>query len=123
MEPRPTTLVLGASTNPDRYSYKAAMMLTEYGHPIKLVGLRPDSLLGQKISTENYAYPNIDTITVYVGERNHKAWLETILGSNPRRIILNPGAEGTELSRLAQEAGIEVIEACTLVMLRIGQYE
>ncbi len=123
MESRPATLVLGASTNPDRYSHKAAMMLTEYGHPIKLVGLRADTLLGQTISTENVAYPDIDTITVYVGERNHGAWIKTIIGSKPRRIILNPGAEGTELSRLAQEAGIEVIEACTLVMLRTGQYD
>lgn len=116
------TLVLGASTNPERYSYKAAHMLTEYGHEIKLVGLRPDHLLGQQIETESKPYQGIDTITVYVGAKNQPMWYPVLLESGARRIILNPGAESDELTRLAQNRGIEVLEACTLVLLSTRQY-
>jgi len=37
-------------------------------------------------------------------------------------VIFNPGAENPELSTMLKEAGIEPVEACTLVMLNTGQY-
>jgi hypothetical protein len=51
--------------------------------------------------------------------RYEKYILETI---TPKRIIFNPGAENWNLYRKAKEAGIEVLNACTLVMLTTGQY-
>jgi hypothetical protein len=41
---------------------------------------------------------------------------------NPKRIIFNPGAENPELEKKAQAKGIETEEACTLVMLSIGNF-
>jgi uncharacterized protein len=35
---------------------------------------------------------------------------------------MNPGAENEELAAAASSAGIEVVEACTLVMLRTGLF-
>jgi hypothetical protein len=35
---------------------------------------------------------------------------------------MNPGAENSALAARAEEAGIEVVEGCTLVMLRTGQF-
>ena len=64
----------------------------------------------------------VDTVTVYV----RPAILETMMGAltqlNPKRVILNPGTEDEGLARELREAGIEVEEACTLVMLNTGQY-
>jgi hypothetical protein len=40
----------------------------------------------------------------------------------PKRIIFNPGTENPELQRMAIQAGIKPIEACTLVMLGVGNY-
>jgi hypothetical protein len=40
----------------------------------------------------------------------------------PERIIFNPGAENPELEALADQAGIKVLEACTLVMLNTRQF-
>jgi hypothetical protein len=36
----------------------------------------------------------------------------------PRRVIFNPGSENEALAKKLREAGIEVVEACTLVLLR-----
>ena len=47
---------------------------------------------------------------------------DNIIGLKPRRVIFNPGAENSELAQKLKDAGIEVVEACTLVMLRTEQY-
>jgi hypothetical protein len=36
--------------------------------------------------------------------------------------VFNPGTENPDLEQLAEDAGIETIRACTLVMLSTGQY-
>jgi hypothetical protein len=40
----------------------------------------------------------------------------------PKRIIFNPGAENRAFGEKLEKAGVEVVEACTLVMLHMGQY-
>jgi len=118
------TLILGATNNPARYASMAADMLTAYGHTIIPVGVRKGETAGVDILA---AFPevatSIDTITMYVGPGRQPAWYNAILGSGARRIIFNPGTENDELAQLAEQAGMEVLEACTLVMLRTGQYD
>jgi len=48
--------------------------------------------------------------------------MEYIIGLQPKRIIFNPGTENDEFERYARKKGIEVEEACTLVLLSIGSY-
>jgi predicted CoA-binding protein len=115
--------VLGASSNPDRYSYKAVKMLSEdhYGvfpvHP------------SQKPVNGIRCYPSLstiteslDTVTVYLSEKNSTPLIEEIIESAPRRVILNPGAENDGLTSRCEKAGIRVQEACTLVLVKTGQF-
>jgi hypothetical protein len=44
-----------------------------------------------------------------------------ILG--PDRVIMNPGTESDEIEEELNARGIAVLRACTLVMLRTGQFE
>lgn len=74
-------------------------------------------------------YPNLgavleplDTITVYLSEKNSTPLMEEIIANKPRRVILNPGAENAILAERCKAAGIQVLEACTLVLLRTGQF-
>ncbi len=117
------TLVLGATTNPSRYAFIAAEMLTAYGHEVFPVGIKKGAVGGKEIARH---FPgkeaNLDTITLYIGPAHQPEWYDAILHSGARRIIFNPGTENEELQALAEAAGIETIEACTLVMLRTGQY-
>ncbi|NND63501.1 MAG: CoA-binding protein, partial [Flavobacteriaceae bacterium] len=60
------TLVLGASTNPSRYSNIAIHRLIQKNIPVVAVGLR-EGLVGDVfISSEKVLYPEIDTVTLYV---------------------------------------------------------
>lgn len=116
------TLILGASTNPERYSNIAAHRLVAYGHPIVNVGLKKGEVAGVKIETPEVLHHDIDTITLYLGPANQIPYYDYILNTKPKRIIFNPGTENYELESLAQEHGIETENACTLVLLSIGQY-
>jgi hypothetical protein len=57
-----------------------------------------------------------------LGPSAQEAYYNAIIDLKPRRIIFNPGTENSILNNLATEKGIQTIEACTLVMLKTGQY-
>ncbi|MDO7873870.1 CoA-binding protein [Hymenobacter sp. ASUV-10] len=116
------TLVLGASDNPSRYAYRAVHSLKNHGHEVVPVGIRKGQVAGLDIHTDRPALDDIDTVTLYVGPQNQPTWYDYILSLKPRRIIFNPGTENPELERRAQQQGIRTEEACTLVMLSIGNY-
>lgn len=117
------TLIAGASPNTDRYAFKAARMLQQYGHEFIPVGIKKGEVLGQPILNEwpeNIA--DLDTITLYLGPEHQKPIYDKILRLKPRRIIFNPGTENAELAELAKQAGIKTEYACTLVLLSTNQY-
>jgi predicted CoA-binding protein len=116
------TLVIGASENEDRYANRAVRKLKAYGHDVVALGLREGQIDGVKIHKGKPALEGVDTVTMYVGQKNQPPLYDYILSLNPKRIIFNPGAENPELEAKADEKGIEVVEACTLVMLSIGNY-
>jgi len=116
------TLVLGASTNPTRYSYRATRMLTQYGHEAVPVGIKKGEIAGIEIINGTPESNDIDTVTLYLNPARQEQYYDYILGLKPKRIIFNPGTENFELAKLAREQGIETEMACTLVMLSTGQY-
>ncbi len=116
------TLIIGASENSQRYANRAALSLLRHGHEIELVGLKKGQINGHPIRTGQPNLQDVDTVTMYVGPRNQPALYEYVKGLKPRRVIFNPGAENPEFESQLRDAGIEPIEACTLVMLSIGNY-
>ena len=80
------------------------------------------------------AFVSGELIAFFYGHRHQKdtpptKWsLETRFGiydplrGNPKRVIFNPGAENSKLERRLAEKGIAFEDACTLVMLRVGQF-
>jgi predicted CoA-binding protein len=118
-----TVAILGASPKPDRYAYKAFEMLRDYGHrPIPINPAFQEILDEKCYRTISEAPGPIDTVTLYLGEARSNPLIDEIIAAKPRRIIMNPGAENFALADKAEGAGIEVLEACTLVMLQTGRF-
>ncbi len=118
-----TVVVLGASDKTDRYSYKALMLLQEHGHKVIAVHPKLQTIEGLKVVNNlSTISERVDTLTLYVGADASSAMIPEILALKPKRIIMNPGAENTQLAAAANAQGIAVLEACTLVMLKTGQY-
>ena len=116
------TLVLGASDNPQRYSYLAINRLHDKGHPVTGIGKKKTTVNGIEIITEKVPLQDIDTVTLYLSPANQKEYYNYILSLKPKRIIFNPGAENEELEALARANNIQSMEACTLVLLSTGQF-
>ena len=116
------TMIIGASPNADRYAHKAATRLVYTGHKIVNIGIKKGEVAGKAIEKADKIYNDIHTITLYIGPQIQKDYYDYILQTKPKRLIFNPGAENSELYKLAEESGIEVTNACTLVLLASNQF-
>lgn len=122
-EAKRNVAVLGASPKPERYSNQAVRLLAQSGY-------RPIPVNPAFQEIEGYdCVPRlgeidqpIHTVTLYLGAARSAPLIDEIIEARPERIIMNPGAENNELSEAASSAGIEVVEGCTLVMLRTGLF-
>lgn len=119
-----TVAILGASDNPERFAYKAFVMLKEYGHNPIPVGKNMNTLEGHTVyeKLSDIKTP-VETLTMYVRAEVSSQLKNEILSLKPRRVIFNPNTENPELEKALEEAGIHTVEACTLVLLRTNQFE
>jgi predicted CoA-binding protein len=116
-------VVLGATPKADRYAFLAMQRLLQHGYEAIPVNPAFEEVLGQRCFKGVGDVPSpFDTLTVYVGAARSTPLIPEIVKAQPRRIILNPGAENSQLAVEAESAGIEVVEGCTLVMLSGGTF-
>jgi predicted CoA-binding protein len=116
------TVVLGATTKPDRYAFKAITMLVDKGYSTLALGQNNGEVAGVTIRTKNIPLKNIDTITLYLNPARQRDYYNYIIETKPKRVIFNPGTENPEFYQLLQGNGIKVEVACTLVLLATNQY-
>lgn len=118
-----TTLVLGASPNPDRFSYKAIKSLRSRNIPVIAIGLRDSEIGDIKIRKQLPGdAEHVHTLALYMNAKNQAGYYDFILSLRPDRIIFNPGTWNAELAGMAQNKGIEVVDDCMLAMLGCGQF-
>jgi len=116
------TLVIGASTNPNRYSNIAIKRLIDKKVKVVALGLKKGTVLGVTIDDKKKDYKNIDTVTLYISPERQEEYYSYIIDLQPRRVIFNPGTENTNFVKLLKEKNIESEIACTLVLLSTNQY-
>ncbi len=115
-------LVLGASPSPSRYAYLSVQRLREKGYPVIALGKQKGTISDVVIQHGTPPVDDIHTVTVYLSQSNQQSIEDYILSLKPARVIFNPGAENIPFERKLHAAGIEVMEACTLVMLSVGSF-
>jgi predicted CoA-binding protein len=117
------TVIVGASDKPDRYSHMAQLLLHEHGHEVVPVHPKLASIAGVPVVADlSQISGSVDTVTMYVGAAISSSLTDKIIALKPRRVIFNPGAENPDLAAKLEASGVMVEEACTLVLLRTGQY-
>ncbi len=116
-------VVMGASNKPERYSYKAVMLLKENRHEVFPVHPILKEIEGIKVypSIKDVKGP-VDTVSIYLSKDISSKLADEIVQKAPRRIIFNPGAENQEFEIKAAAQDIKTLEACTLVLLRTNQF-
>jgi uncharacterized protein len=115
--------ILGASNKPERYSHQALRLLADKGHSVFPVHPALAEIDGHPVSQTLADIPEaIDTVTMYVSPTHSTDMAGALLAARPRRVIFNPGTENPELERQLSAAGIDILHACTLVLLRTGRF-
>ena len=115
--------VLGASNKPERYSHQAVDLLAHKGHAVFPIHPALAEIDGHRVFKKLADIPvPLHTVTLYVSPALSSGLAGDILAARPTRAIFNPGTENPELEKKLAAAGIEVVRACTLVLLRTGQF-
>jgi predicted CoA-binding protein len=117
------TLVMGASLNPERYSFLAVNRLRENNIPTLAFGLKSGTIADVTINTTLMPYNDIHTVTLYLNPQRQKEFYDYILSLHPKRVIFNTGTENDEFIEILEKNKIYCEVACTLVLLRTAQYE
>jgi len=115
-------MVIGASPNPERYSYKATALLVEHGIEVVALGIRKGKIGDEDIILDRPSFNDIHTVTLYVGPKHQEPWLDYLASLKPERIIFNPGTENPKARAYFATHRIFTEEACTLVLLQTKQY-
>jgi predicted CoA-binding protein len=116
--------VVGASNKPERYSHQAVVLLAQKGHVVYPIHPALAEIDGHRVFKKLADVPvPLHTVTMYVSPAHSAGMAETLLAAKPVRVIFNPGTENPELEEKLAAAGIAVVQACTLVLLRTGQFE
>ena len=119
LEHKRNVAVLGASPKPERYSNEAVRLLARFDYRPIPVNPAFEEIEGLPCFANLAAIGEpLDTVTLYLGPARSTPLIDEIVAAHPRRLIMNPGAENETLAEAARAAGIEVVEGCTLVMLR-----
>ena len=116
------TLVLGATSKPDKYAYLAITKLVDKGHSVLAIGQNAGEVAGIKIQTKAIPLKNIDTVTLYLNPARQRDYYNYVVEAKPKRVIFNPGTENPEFYQLLQLNNIKVEVTCTLVLLTTNQY-
>jgi predicted CoA-binding protein len=118
-----TVAILGASNKADRYAYKALVILREYGYSVIPINPALDTIESVPVvkSLKDINVP-VATLTLYLRSERYMPFIEDIIKLKPGRVIFNPGTESDEALSILKESGIQGIYACTLVLLRTGQF-
>ena len=116
--------VLGASSDPARYSYAAVQRLRALHHEVIGVSPRLPDLGDVPVVASLRELPgDVHTVTVYVAPQRTESLAQDFASLSVQRVIFNPGSENPSLQRLLAERGVRVIEACTLVLLATGRFD
>ncbi len=115
--------VVGASNKPHRISYQAVSALLDAGHDVYPVHPILREIQGLPVYQAISKLPEpVHTMSIYVNADRSAGMAREILKLGPKRVIFNPGAENPPLAKTLEDNGINVLEACTLVLLRTKQF-
>jgi predicted CoA-binding protein len=116
---KPTVAILGASQNRQKYGNKSVRAHLDQGYEVYPINPNADEIEGLKAYPQLSDLPveTLDRVSVYLPPAVGLSVLEDIKKLCPKEVWFNPGSESDEILDKAQELGLNVIMACSIVDL------
>ena len=112
-------LIIGASTNRDKFGNKAVRAFLRQGHDVFPVNPRAESIEGIRCYHAIAEVPGpIDRASLYLPpELGLDAVRELAARNDVAELWINPGAESPELLAEARRLGLNPIQACSIMAI------
>jgi hypothetical protein len=117
------TLVIGASVNPNRYSYKVVLKLLDSGIKVIPMGINQGNIADLVIVRPFEKQKDIHTVSIYIKPEIQKEYYKYIINLQPKRVLFNPGTENPIFSQILKKHNIYWENSCSLVLLSTNQYQ
>lgn len=110
--------VVGASSNRAKYGNKAVRAFAAQGYTVYPINPREEEVEGLTAYSSVADVPGeVDEATFYLPPKWGLAAADAVIAKGVPFVRLNPGAESPELVAKLEAAGIEVIQACSILAL------
>jgi predicted CoA-binding protein len=115
-------VVLGASPNPERFSYKAVKRLISNNYQVVAIGKNEGFIGNVPIVTGQPPLTGVNTVLIYLAPHHQGEIFEYVVALRPRRVIFNPGTGSPEFEEWLESYDIEIVHDCSLVMMATGRF-
>jgi predicted CoA-binding protein len=122
----PTIAILGASTDRSKFCNKAVRAFVARGYTVYPVNPKATEIEGLTAYPSLAAIPSdvkLDRISVYLPPPIGLKMVPEIAARGCDELWLNPGSESDELVTAAEKAGLNVIQACSIVAVGMSPHE
>lgn len=112
-----SVIVVGASRSRAKYGNKAVRAYLSQGYRVFPVNPSADEIEGEPAfaTLDQIPVETVDQISVYLPPEKGIELLEEMVRFQPREVWLNPGSESPELLARAEELGLPVVQACSIL--------
>jgi hypothetical protein len=119
--PAMRVMIIGASTNPDKFGHKAVRAYRAQGHDVLPINPNADLVAGIPAFADVADPPGpIDRATIYLPPEKGLAVIDALAArGDVRQLWLNPGAESEQLLDHARRLGFQPVVVCSITA--IGQ--
>lgn len=116
---KPTVAIIGASADRQKYGNKSVRAHLKQGYEVYPIHPRETSIEGLTVypTLEEVPVSQLDRISIYVPPKVGITLLEQIQNRKAKEVWLNPGSESPELLQRADELGLNVIQACSIIAI------
>jgi len=122
----PTIAILGASADRSKFGNKAVRAFVARGFHVYPVNPKATEIEGLQAYPSLAAIPSglkLDRISVYLPPTVGLAVLPEIVARGCDELWLNPGSESDELVAAAEKAGLNVVQACSIVAVGMSPHD
>jgi uncharacterized protein len=119
---KPTVAILGASRDRRKYGNKSVRAHVQQGYEVFPVNPHAAEIEGLKAYADLASVPatHLDRISVYLPPEVALGLLEEIQKRGAREVWFNPGSDSPEIVARAEELGLDIIRACSIVDLGVS---
>lgn len=111
--------VVGASNDEAKYGNRALKAWMETPWTVFAVNPNEDEVEGMTAYDSVVDIPDeVHTATLYIPPKIGVTVADELIEKGVREVYLNPGSGSAELKQKLEDAGIEVIEACSIIASR-----